>query len=193
MDEGGIFLIIIVFRLIAGGICAAIANAKGRSQVGWFFGGLLLELIGIIIVAVLPNLKTQREKEAYADRENRRLREQLRQERIKSESFRQHTQARLDTHDQHLGVDTRDAGYQLAGPEQGSTGLLENNADAAGGQNVQWYYEQSGQSIGPTTATDIKQQLQTGTLNGDTLVWAEMLGDWTPADTVPEFQSYVKR
>ena len=188
MEGLGINLIIMV---VCGMITSAIANSKGRSVVGWFFGGFLLGLIGIIIVAVLPNLKTQKEKEAYADRENRRLREQLRQERIKAESFRQHTQARLDTHDQHLGMDTRDAGYQLAGPESGHGGLLENSS-ASGSPNVQWYYEQSGQSVGPTTATDIKQQLQTGTLNGDTLVWAESLGDWTPADAVPEFQSYVQ-
>lgn len=189
MEGLGINLIIMA---VCGIIASAIANSKGRSVVGWFFGGFLLGLIGIIIVAVLPNLKAQREKEAYAERENRRLREQLRQERIKAESFRQHTQARLDTHDNHLGIDTRAAGYQLAGPEHGSTGLLENAGGPGNDGTTQWYYEQAGQSIGPTTATDIKKQLESGTLTGGTLVWAESLGDWTPANAVPEFQSYVR-
>ena len=34
--------------------CPIIAGNKNRSVVGWFFGGLLLGLIGLIIVACLP-------------------------------------------------------------------------------------------------------------------------------------------
>lgn len=34
-------------------ICPIIAHNKGRSAFGWFFGGLLLGGIGIIIVACL--------------------------------------------------------------------------------------------------------------------------------------------
>lgn len=186
MEDGAVILIIVVVRVITGAIAAAIANAKGRSSIGWFFGGFFLDIIGIIVVAVLPNLKVQREKEAYAERENRRLREQLRQERIKAESFRQHTQARLDTHDNHLGIDTRRSGYQLAGPESAHAGLLEGGGVDG---NLQWYYEQAGQAIGPTTADDIRQQLAAGTLTRGTLVWNETLGDWTAAGSVPDFQS----
>ena len=36
-------------------ICPIIAHNKGRSAFGWFFGGLLLGGIGIIIVACLSN------------------------------------------------------------------------------------------------------------------------------------------
>jgi type II secretory pathway pseudopilin PulG len=64
-------------------------------------------LIGIIIVAVLPNLKEQKSKEDAIERENRRLREQLVQEQIKTEAFRRHASSRLDAHDSHIGVDTR--------------------------------------------------------------------------------------
>lgn len=100
-----------------GGICAAIASAKGRSAVGWFFGGFFMGfvffpffgIIMIIIVSCLSNLKEKRSREDSQERENRRLREQLIQEQIKNESFRQHAAARLDQHDVHLGVDTRAA------------------------------------------------------------------------------------
>ena len=34
--------------------CPIIAGHKNRSVVGWFFGGLFLGLIGLIIVACLP-------------------------------------------------------------------------------------------------------------------------------------------
>ncbi|MCK9309101.1 MAG: hypothetical protein M0P99_02380 [Candidatus Cloacimonetes bacterium] len=33
--------------------CPIIASYKGRSAVGWFFGGLFLGLLGLIIVACL--------------------------------------------------------------------------------------------------------------------------------------------
>ena len=36
-------------------ICPIIAHNKGRSAFGWFFGGLFLGGIGIIIVACLSN------------------------------------------------------------------------------------------------------------------------------------------
>ena len=35
-------------------ICPIIAAKKKRSVVGWIFGGLFLGLIGVIIVACLP-------------------------------------------------------------------------------------------------------------------------------------------
>ena len=107
MEDGIVIIIQLLFVVIIGVGCMLIAKSKGRNQVGWFFGGFFLGLLGLIIIACLPNLKEKAERDAQLDRENRRLREQLRQERIKADSFRQHTQTRLDTHDAQLGVDTR--------------------------------------------------------------------------------------
>ena len=42
--------IVTVVSMIA---CPIIAHAKGRSAVGWFFGGLILGGIGLIIIACL--------------------------------------------------------------------------------------------------------------------------------------------
>lgn len=36
-------------------LCPIIAHNKGRSAVGWFFGGLLLGGIGLIIISCLSN------------------------------------------------------------------------------------------------------------------------------------------
>ena len=44
----------LVIAIIIGIICASIASSKKRSGVGWFFGGLFLGLIGLIIIACLP-------------------------------------------------------------------------------------------------------------------------------------------
>lgn len=38
-------------------LCPIIANKKGRSAVGWFFGGLFLGGIGLIIVSCLGDKK----------------------------------------------------------------------------------------------------------------------------------------
>lgn len=142
-----IFLVIIVVWIgLFATLGSVIARTKGRSGVGWGVGlgfaslSPVIAIILLVVLCCLPNMKTQRAKEQRIERENRRLREQLRQEQIKGESFRQHTSARLDAHDGHLGVDTRhtlaDAGSTPAqleafGPTQynadGSASLESNN------------------------------------------------------------------
>ncbi len=109
------FIFIIILKVICGAIAAAIASSKGRSTIGWFFGGFFLDIIGIIIVAVIANLKEQQAHRQHVSRENRRLREQLHQERMKQEAFRQHATARLDVHDDHMGLDTKQVGSALPG------------------------------------------------------------------------------
>lgn len=113
--ERDVLLIQLIVLTICGAIAAAIASNKDRSGIGWFFGGFFLGIIGIVIIAVLPNLKEQRSKEVALERENRRLREQISQEQVKGEAFRRHASERLDTHDVHLGLDTRATNPLLAG------------------------------------------------------------------------------
>jgi len=105
----------LIVGLICGGIAAAIASGKGRSVVGWFFGGFFLGVIGIVIVACLSNLNAQRAYRRQVEQSNHRLREQLRQERMKGEAFRQHSTSRLDAHDEALSTDTRSLGPMLGG------------------------------------------------------------------------------
>lgn len=44
----------IINTIISTIACPIIAGHKNRSVVGWFFGGFILGLIGLIIVACLP-------------------------------------------------------------------------------------------------------------------------------------------
>ncbi len=181
--------------LLTGIIAAAIASSKGRSVVGWFFGGFFLGLIGVIVVAVLPNLTEQKARWEYSEQERRRLREQLRQERMKNEAFRQYTSERLDTHDSALSMDTR---TRNALPEDTAAALHQLGSDRSGlspsralGMNPLapvWFYENGGQSKGPVSAMDIRQLLDVGTITSDTLVWSQDLGDWTPLRAVPALQ-----
>ena len=61
---------------VCGLIAAAIAVSKGRNPVGWFFGGLFLGLVGVVIVSVLSNLKEEEARRQHAAKDRRRLREQ---------------------------------------------------------------------------------------------------------------------
>lgn len=219
MEDGGFLIVQLIMGLILGGITSAVAHNKGRSAVGWFFGGFFLGLIGLIIVAVLPNLTEQHEKEEQIDLENRRLREQLQQERMKNEAFRMHAQTRLDVHDNHLGVDTRGAtALPGAGPEprllaDGSyelepddylaparqAGEQQQLAASGGGGTAQaqpmharqWHYESNGQDVGPVTEQQFIEMMRRGQINRHTLVWTEELRDWREAGQVRALARYL--
>jgi len=200
------FLIQLVLLTVFGVVASVIANSKGRSTVGWFFGGFFLGVVGVVIVAVLPNLKVQREKEARIERENRRLRERLRQEQVKSESFRRHTTARLDVHDEQLGLDTRsldalpESGQpplQLAGDSEADE--LSQLAAARDGTppppagSRDWYYERNGEVHGPLRESHLADLFATRQLAASTLVWTEDLGDWTEARAIGRLQPHLRQ
>ena len=44
----------VIVTIVSMILCPIIAHNKGRSAFGWFFGGLLLGGIGLIIVCCLP-------------------------------------------------------------------------------------------------------------------------------------------
>lgn len=55
MEISPVFTILGIINTVISTIaCPIIAGQKNRSVVGWFFGGLFLSLIGLIIVACLP-------------------------------------------------------------------------------------------------------------------------------------------
>ena len=213
MEMLGIYLIV---WIVCGTITAAIASAKGRNVAGWFFVGFFGGIIGIIVGACMSNLKYERAYREQIESEQRRLREQLRQERIKTESLRQFSTARLDSHDRILGVDTRTgvalpAGTQsplltAGGDGNGQSPPLtpeEALARMAGGtppqaaplhavppvREIAWYYEVAGAPIGPVTEQEIRGLIRVGRVNARTLLWCEDLGSWTSANMVDPFRS----
>lgn len=57
---------------------------------------------------------------------------------------------------------------------------------------MNWYYSLDGKQAGPITDTQLDEQIQTGEINWDTLVWKEGMKDWLPlksarAGSPPEF------
>lgn len=190
----------LILPAICGIIAAIIASSKGRNVVGWFFVGFLLGLIGVIIAAVMPNLKKQKAQEEFASQERRRLREQLRQERLKSEAFRQYSVARLDAHDQHLGINTRTAAslpgapQQQALPSQGNEAIdslitqMHSNTPVSMGKPITWYFDRNGQPVGPMPESEIYRMIQSGGIQKHTLMWTEGFDEWVAAAEVEQFQ-----
>jgi len=183
----------IFWYAIPGAIASLIAYYKGRNMVGWFFGGFFFSIFGIILVSVLPNLKEQQAQREYMENENRRLKERLKQEQVKSESFRKHAMARLDKHDEHLGVDTKQMAALPSGYDMDPL-LLEDETShesdevtltATSSSAGRWLYKWNHEEHGPISEKELVEKLQTGQLSGSSLVWNEDLTTWTRAEEIP--------
>jgi hypothetical protein len=200
----------LVFNLVFACACAAIAKSKGRSAVGWFFAGLVITCIGLIIILCLSDEKAAARQREKAGGERRRLREQLRQERMKTEAYRRHTAARLDAHDDSLGVDTRSLGGLPEGHGQQGGNVLPEGSPAAdfvhdqgsqpsviptagsaapGSRVKEWFYELGGESRGPVSEAAVRMGLGNGKLEATTLIWREGMPNWQAISEVPLFSS----
>jgi len=188
--------VLLIIGLIVGAICAAIASSKGRSGVGWFFAGFFFGLIAIIIVAVIPNLREEERRRQHDMDERRRLREQLRQEKMKTESFRRHATGRLDTHDGALGIDTRRTQGLGAGAVRPILVPPAAPPPVPGGApnpaETSWFYAVDGQSRGPVPESTLVWMLESGALKASSLVWHEGLTEWTTVSAVPSLRDAAR-
>ena len=55
----------------------------------------------------------------------------------------------------------------------------------------QWYMAIGGHQVGPVTQDDVITNLRNGTIDGNTLVFAAGLKNWTPLKDVPELATYL--
>ena len=55
----------------------------------------------------------------------------------------------------------------------------------------QWYMAIGGHQVGPVTQDDVITNLRNGTIDGNTLVFAAGLKNWTPLKDVPELAAYL--
>lgn len=181
-DVEDIVFVAIVFgsKAIFGIISAVVANNRGRSAAGWFFIGLALDCIGLVLVLALPDLKKQEEKERRQRLENRRLREQLAKERQVSDSRNTNVERRLGAHDEALGLDTSNP------PE-----LPHAAPPAQLSEGTQWFYARDNERQGPVTTETIRHLLQGGAIDGDTLIWSEGMKDWSALKHTDAFSEDV--
>jgi hypothetical protein len=171
-------LVQLVFMLVFGGVCAVLANNRGRSGVAWFFIGFFFSCFGLILLLCLPDVKQQEEREQRHREETRRLREQIAKERQVSDARHNDVQKRLVVHDQALGVDTTPQGELSGGV---AAPLLP------GEQQPQWFYARDNQRHGPVSWETVQHLLAARALTRDSLVLREGMADWAPMRDVAEF------
>jgi len=203
MDPSGRLLVQLLAGFIFGAITAAIASHKGRNVVGWFFIGFLTGCIGLIIILCLSNLREEEARWRSAEDEQRRLREQLKQERMRAETFHTHVRARLDVHDRALNVDTRQlegevqAGpAELAAPETSSPQVWEspqiskspqvsNFPDPATFHDREWFAQIGDRRSEPLNFGQLRRLYQSGKVDESKLVWTTGMQDWKRVVDVP--------
>ena len=190
MDENFIVLQLIG-GVVFGVISAVVASSKGRNAVGWFFCGFFIGLIGLIIIACLPNLNEERNRRNYVDWQQRRVQEQIYQEQVKTQVFQQYTTARLDQHDQHLGLDTRPANQNLGYNTGGNQGYLPGQGQPQVNQQAAaWHVIASNnQRLGPLTSEQIMSLIHEQRLTPSSLAWSQQRNAWCQISEVQELAS----
>ena len=189
--------IAILLGLICATICAIVASNKGRNAVGWFFLGFFFGIFSLIAVCIASDVKARVQKELALANENRRLQEQVHQERIKLQQFQTHAQQRLDTHDQILNVDTRQT---LTPSDEVLAPLLETGTDSVipsetippvvdaspvdPAQEQGWYYQEGESAVGPMDRHALMSHLSQGIISTTTNVWHASIKEWCPAQQV---------
>ena len=175
--QGMDLFIQLAVMVVLGSICAVIANQRGRSAVGWFFVGFFAGCIGLILVLVLPDLKAQEERERRLAQENRRLKEQLRKDRVVADQRHADVQKRLGVHDRALGVDTSGL-PELPEPAPAHARVSVPASVPASVAAASWWYARDGKRLGPVTFGALRSLWSSAQLNDDTLVWTDGMGEW---------------
>lgn len=188
MGDGEELAFHFIVGLIVGSITAAIAHAKGRNAVGYFFVGFFFSCFGLVLILCLSNLNEEKARIQAQEIQNRRLKEQLRQEQMKLEVLRQHATARLDRHDEALGMNSRSLGGDSAGAEAIAPPPPPNpnQLTAAGNDLAEWHYVLAGKARGPVRRSDLLQELSRGYITKQTLVWNPNMKGWLELGKVPE-------
>ncbi|MEE9392915.1 MAG: GYF domain-containing protein [Planctomycetota bacterium] len=157
-------------------ITGAVAASRGRSFWLWGLIGGLTTCIGLIVLLFMPDVADTSDEIEDTNREQRRLKERLKQEQLKNRDFQSSVLGRIDYHDQALGVDTRSI----------KTPLNVAEALPIKGEEPVWYYEDQGHRAGPVSPSSLQALRNSGAIAGTTLVWREGMSDWTPFDTLDQ-------
>ena len=193
-EEAILFSLTLFIWLIFGIVCSFLAHSKGRNVIGWFFIGIVFSLFGLILILCLPNLKDSATEKSIQETVNQRVQEQLRQERLKNQAFQNHASARLDYHDDELGVETRSLAPSPLRIEA-SSNFQSSPPPLSSFQNkneVDWYYALEGKTFGPLTQSQLISSIKDGMVNSQTLVFNDSYENWIPAFESNELKKYFE-
>lgn len=167
-------------------VCCLLAKQRGRSPVGWFFIGFFTGCIGLIIILVLPDLKVQEAKERRLELENRRLREQVRKDRLVADRRHQETERRIGAHDVALGIETNTARLPGASPTLPPLPTVEPTRGTPEILQAQWHYADGARPAGPVPFPALRSLFEAGRVGLETRVWRTGMADWAKVADIPD-------
>lgn len=171
-------LIFLVMHGAFGLVCAAIAESRGRSGVGWFFIGAVFHCFALILLLVLPDERVRGQQLSKLRSENHRLRERVKKDRMKADQRHSQIERRLGAHDEALGVDTAES---LEAPlSHLELGMSESDLAA-----VSWFYLNGRDRVGPMPFQKLQRMWQDGYIEPNTYVWTAGQDDWQPIQAIP--------
>ena len=175
----------LVIAAVFGTIVSILASQRGRSGVGWFFVGFFGGCLGLILVLVLPDLKVQQERERRLAAENRRLREQVRKDRMVADSRHEEVAKRLQVHDKALGVDTG-ARRELPSAPPAPAVVTPAVVMPAGPPLTQrqWWFVRDGARQGPVPFHELQVLWVAGAIDDASLVWSHGMPQWVPVNSI---------
>ncbi len=177
----------LLLMVVFGAITAAIASSKGRSALGWFFVGFFFPCIGLIVAIAMSNLREEEARRREMMEGQRRLREELKQERIKSGAAHAYTGRRLDLHDEALGMDTRqiasahDEALQLEAGGPPMSGLPQ----PSGFELTEWVVMFGTGASRPLSFSTLKDLYRSGDIKETALVRTIAMTEWRRVNEIP--------
>ncbi|MCA9003280.1 MAG: DUF4339 domain-containing protein, partial [Planctomycetes bacterium] len=170
MELGIQLFIMAIFGLI----CAAIANSRGRSPVGWFFIGFFFGCLGLIVLFVIQDLKAEAMKEERRNRQFSRIEQRQTRDRASIDRRLETHNRRISAHDQAMGVDTIEAGS----PDAAAARPPSRRLAEAPPTDLEWYYAvdaDAEEETGPVEFGAVLAAFQNGKINANSLVWHEQM------------------
>ena len=168
--------------LFGGVIVAVIAHHRGRNVYGWFFLGVFFFCLAFILILVLPDLREQNQREQRLLDENRRLKEQVRKDRMIADQRDLQVRRRLDAHDNALSMDTSNAVSNVQPRELAAEQPRPEPLDPGA---CQWWYFEEEMRHGPRSLTQLRTLWQQGVIHRSTRVWTMGMPDWATIEVLP--------
>ena len=63
------FILLVLLWIVIAILCSYIANVKGYSRFAWFFAGLLLSFLALLVIMSLPDKKMRKYLKTIADKQ----------------------------------------------------------------------------------------------------------------------------
>lgn len=168
--------------LFGGVIIAIIAHHRGRNVYGWFFLGVFFFCLAFILILVLPDLREQNQREQRLLDENRRLKEQVRKDRMIADQRDLQVRRRLDAHDNALSMDTSNAVSNVQPRELAAEQPRPEPLDPGA---CQWWYFEEEMRHGPRSLNQLRTLWQQGVIHRSTRVWTMGMPDWATIEVLP--------